>query len=165
MPLASSRYEKRILLPIAEYIPFNWVKKFALKYGIADSFTPGLEAKVFQMGRVKTGVSICYEETFGNLMRANRAKGADLLINLTNDAWYPDSRLPSVHYLHGRLRAVELGIPLLRSCNTGVTCGIDALGRTIGMLPFETPRVQTSAWSFAGHASALSVFHVLFTCW
>ncbi len=134
----TERYEKRVLVPMGEYIPFNWCKKILAKYGIQDSYTAGAEAKVFQTKRVPVGLSICYEETFGHLMRQNRLKGAGLLINLTNDVWYPHSRLPMVHFLHGRLRAVEAGTPLVRSCNTGVTGGVDSLGRLVGMLDCES---------------------------
>jgi len=141
----NQRYEKRVLVPMGEYIPFAWCKKILLKYGIRDSYERGREAKVFETERAALGISICYEETFGHLMRQNRLKGADLLVNLTNDVWYPRSRLPYVHYLHGRMRSVESGIPLIRACNTGVTCGIDSLGRTVGMLEFDCGKQCSSA--------------------
>lgn len=131
------RYEKRILVPMGEYIPFAFCKKFLSRYGITDSFTPGKEAKVFMGKKIPLGFSICYEETYGHLMRQNRQKGAELLVNLTNDVWYPHSRLPIVHFQHGRLRAIEGGLPLVRSCNTGVTCALDSLGRLIDSLPYE----------------------------
>lgn len=137
-----ARYAKRVLVPMGEYIPFQWCKKILSKYGIQDSFTAGSEATVFEGKRLPMGVSICYEETFGHLMRENQLKGARLLVNLTNDVWYPNSRLPSVHYLHGRLRAVEGGVPLLRSCNTGVTCAVDSLGRLVGALDCERQGVK-----------------------
>lgn len=127
------RYEKRVLLPMGEYIPFEWCRKIAATYGITGSFTCGKSAKVFQ-GPVPFGASICYEEIFGDLMRQNRTQGADLLVNLTNDGWYPNSRLPKQHFDHARLRTVENGIPLIRACNTGVTGAFDSLGRIVGVL-------------------------------
>ncbi len=143
------RYEKRVLLPMGEYIPFNWCRQFLAKYGIQDSYTPGSEAKLLHSKKVPLSLSICYEETFGHLMRENRLLGGGLLINLSNDVWYPKSRLPMVHFAHGRLRAVEAGIPLLRSCNTGVTCGVDSIGRVLGMLPFESARAYAPAETLA----------------
>ncbi len=131
------RYEKRVLVPLGEYIPFQWCKMILKKYGIEDSFTPGIEAKVFEGKKAPIGMSICYEETYGHLMRESRLKGAGLLVNLTNDVWYPKSRLPLVHFLHGRIRSVEGGVPVLRASNTGVTCAIDSLGRTIDYLGYE----------------------------
>ena len=132
----NKRYEKRILVPMGEYIPFEWCKRILAKYGITDSFTPGKKAQLFEMKNRVAGISICYEETYGHLMLSNRRQGADVLINLTNDVWYPRSRLPMIHCLHGGLRAVEGGLPLLRSCNTGVTCGVDSLGRVVDLPPF-----------------------------
>lgn len=128
-----SRYEKQILVPMGEYIPFNWCRQLAAQYGIRGSFTCGQQAKIFA-GPIPFGASICYEEMYGNLMRQNRVQGAELLVNLTNDGWYPHSRLPKQHFDHARLRTVENGIPLARACNTGVTGAIDSLGQIIGVI-------------------------------
>ncbi len=135
------RYEKQVLLPMGEYIPFDWCRQLAAKYGITGSFTPGKEAKVFN-GPVPMSASICYEETFGNLMRETRIKGAELLVNLTNDGWYPSSRLPRQHFDHARLRTVENGIPLARACNTGLTGACDSLGRIIALLGTSDTQAQ-----------------------
>lgn len=126
------RYAKRVLVPIVEYFPFQWCAKLAAEYGISGAFTPGEKARVFQ-GRLPMGVSICYEETYGHLMRQSRRKGAELFINISNDGWFPNSLLPQAHFELGRVRAVENGMPLIRSCNTGVTAAVDSFGRTIGV--------------------------------
>lgn len=128
------RYEKRVLVPMGEYIPFAFCRELAKSYGICGSFTCGKEAKVFPGSKLPFGLSICYEETYGDLMRENRAKGAEMLINLTSDVWYPGSKLPKQHFDHARLRTVECGIPLLRACNTGVTGAFDSLGRVVAIL-------------------------------
>lgn len=138
------RYEKQILVPMGEYIPFVWCRQLAAQYGITGSFTCGTEAKVFN-GPVPFGTSICYEEMYGHLMRKNRIQGAELLVNLTNDGWYPQSRLPKQHFDHSRLRTVENGIPLVRACNTGITGAIDSLGRIIGVIGKENLQVQKVA--------------------
>lgn len=136
------RYEKRILLPMGEYIPFEWCRNLAAKYGVTGSFRPGEEAKVFPGCKVPFGLSICYEETYGNLMRESRLKGSELLINVTNDAWYPHSRLPKQHFDHARLRSVEAGIPLVRACNTGVTAAFNSLGEVVASLNEEEEWVR-----------------------
>lgn len=128
---AGFRYEKRVLLPMAEYIPFELCKQYAAKYGISGSFECGTEAKVFPGCKVPFGLSICYEETFGDKMRESRLKGSELLINVTSDIWYPNSKLPRQHFDHARLRTVESGIPLVRACNTGITSAVDSLGEVI----------------------------------
>lgn len=131
---APMRYAKRVLLPMAEYIPLSFFQNLAASYGIGASFTPGDKATIMKCGKHSFSPSICYEETFGNIMREAKADGAHILVNLTSDVWYPNSSLPERHRDHARLRTVENGIPLLRSCNTGVTCGIDCHGNTIATL-------------------------------
>lgn len=128
------RYAKRVLIPMAEYIPFSFLQTLAAEYGIQSSFTCGDEACVFEGKGVSFGVSICYEETFGNLMRQCRINGAELMVNLTSDVWYPNSTLPKQHFDHARLRTVENGIPLVRACNTGITTAVDSLGRIVDSL-------------------------------
>ena len=137
-------YAKQVLVPMGEYIPFEWCRTLAAQYGIRGSFTCGKGATIFE-GRVPFGVCICYEEMYGHLMRQNRLKGAELLVNLTNDGWYPHSRLPKQHFDHARLRTVENGIPLVRACNTGVTAGIDSLGRTVAILGEDPLKEQDVA--------------------
>ncbi len=138
------RYEKQVLVPMGEYIPFAWCQRLAAQYGITGSFTSGKGAKIFD-GPVLFGTSICYEEMYGHLMRENRVKGAELLVNLTNDGWYPHSCLPKQHFDHARLRTVENGMPLVRACNTGVTGGVDSLGRIVGVLGDDHMQVQEVA--------------------
>ncbi len=125
------RYDKQVLVPMGEYIPFNFAKKWAAKYGIYDSFTPGDGAKPFKVNSHKIGASICYEETVGSLMRQNSVEGATLLVNLTDDYWFPYSMLAIQHYEHSRPRTVENGVPLLRACNFGISGAIDSLGREV----------------------------------
>jgi apolipoprotein N-acyltransferase len=133
------RYEKRVLVPMGEYIPFTFCKELAQQYGVFGSFTAGTQAKVMQCGHIKISPSICYEETFGDLVREGREMGADLLVNLTSDVWYPNSRLPMQHLEHARFRTVENGVPLIRACNTGITSAIDSLGRSVAVLGGDSP--------------------------
>jgi apolipoprotein N-acyltransferase len=138
------RYEKRVLVPMGEYIPFEFCRELASCYGISGSFTCGKEAKIFP-GPVPYGATICYEETYGDLVCENRQKGAELLVNLTNDGWYPNSRLPQQHFDHARLRTVENGVPLVRACNTGITGAMDSLGQVIAVLGPDHMKTQEIA--------------------
>ncbi len=130
------RYDKQILVPLAEYIPFSWVKMLTEPYGITEFFTHGQESKIFS-SKTPLTASICYEETFSHLMRQNRVKGSSMFVNLTNDNWYPNSKLAKQHFDHARVRTVENGIPLVRACNTGFTAAIDCLGKTVGKITEE----------------------------
>lgn len=132
------RYEKRILVPVGEYVPlsrWNFLSNFiASKFEILDSFDAGLKAHVFQ-GALPIGISICMEETYSHLVREIRLAGAELFVSISNDAWFPASKLAQQHYDHGRIRANENGICLLRSCNTGVTAVIDCFGKPLKIFP------------------------------
>ncbi|NGX52198.1 MAG: Apolipoprotein N-acyltransferase [Candidatus Anoxychlamydiales bacterium] len=124
------RYEKQVLVPMGEYIPFSFLAKMALeKYGIASSFTQGFESKIFSDKNYS--FSICYEEIYPNIMRKAKNKGAKCFVNLTNDAYFSKSKLFRQHFEHAKIRAVENGIPLIRACNTGVSAVVDSFGRVV----------------------------------
>lgn len=167
----SERYDKQILLPLAEYLPFDFLRPLAKWYGIHDFFSRGNGAKIFGR-KIPFSVAICYEETFSEIMREGRKKGAGLFITITNDNYYPNSSLHEQHFTHARLRAVENGIPLLRACNSGVTAAVSSLGETIGRfgegLPFFQNQEGTlscrvpiyryaTLFSFWGDAGIISI--------
>jgi apolipoprotein N-acyltransferase len=131
--MSGMRYEKCILVPLAEYLPIKMLEPLVSKYGIFEFSTHGAGSKVFG-NKVPIAISICYEECFGNLIRQGKLKGARLLVNVTNDGWYLPSRLPEQHFYHGRLRSIENGVPLLRACNTGITAAVDSVGHIAAQL-------------------------------
>ncbi len=152
-------YAKQVLLPLAEYLPFRWLTPLVSSYGIQEFFTPGKDSKVF-LGKVPFSTTICYEETFPRVVRKFRLKGAQLLVNLTNDGWYPNSSLPVQHLHLGRIRAVENGIPVIRSCNTGVSCVIDSAGSIQKTFSFnETDKgVLLANLCLSSHKTVYTVF-------
>lgn len=135
------RYEKRILVPLGEYLPIKSLENLVAKYGITGFSEHGKSAKLFG-SKAKIFPSICYEECFSNLMRDGKKLGAEVYVNMTNDAWYYPSKLPLQHFYHARIRAVENGVPLLRSCNTGVTAAVDSLGRIRSRLSSSVYEMQ-----------------------
>lgn len=121
-------YEKCILVPGAEYLPYSWLEVFAKRYGVFSQYKAGEKPGIF-LGKVPMGISICYEETYGYLIRESRKLGAELFVNVTNDGWFPNTMLMQQHFDHGRIRGVENGVPIVRAANTGITASIDAFGR------------------------------------
>lgn len=146
-----NRYAKRILVPMGEYIPFSFCKKLAESYGIGGSFTCGSCAMAVGTKR-PFGMSICYEETFSDLMRDNKSVGAQMLVNLTSDVWYPNSFLPKQHLDHAKLRTIENGFPLVRACNTGITCVVDSFGR-------ESALLDVSEWTADSLYADVPTYH------
>ncbi|MDF2576695.1 MAG: lnt [Chlamydiales bacterium] len=157
------RYAKRVLVPMGEYIPYDWVKELSAIYGVYDSFQVGEKAQIFK-GATPMGISICYEETYGHLMRENRHLGAEVLLNLTSDVWFPNSGLDKQHLAHARLRTVENGFPLLRSCNMGISAVIDAVGESV-KYDQKTSSQQNKVHAF--YYANLPIYHysTLYTYW
>ncbi len=159
--LQAIRYEKRSLVPIGEYIPLSGLpgvaSLLAKHFGIEASFTPGHTPKIFQAG-LPMGVSICSEETYGALLRESRLAGAELFVNLTNDAWFPLTRLPAIHFQHARLRAAENGAPLIRACNTGMTGAIDRFGKEIQVLRSAARGVLKLTLAVQSHPTVYTLF-------
>jgi len=127
------RYSKLRLVPFGEYIPFlSIIGKF---YPIAN-FAPGAGMVIFEQalrgakeGKAFFSVLICFEDTFPDLSRKLVNLGANLLINMTNDAWFMNSSAPYQHAQASVFRAVENRVPLVRAANTGLSCFIDLRGK------------------------------------
>lgn len=114
-------YDKRVLVPVAEAAPLEIFKHISKEYGISRYFTPGNGVQVFRYKNLTIQPSICYDEMLDRVL--HKSSGVNLLLNLSNDAWYPYSTLPQRHFAMGIIRSIENGVTHLRSCNTGVTGG------------------------------------------
>jgi apolipoprotein N-acyltransferase len=133
------------LIPFGEYTPGStllpWLETINANTG---GFTPGTEATVFEYPlrrddgspyTLRVSPLICYEDTVPRLSRQATFNGAQLLVNLTNDAWFGRTAAPYEHHLIASFRAIENRRFLVRATNTGVTSVVDPLGRTIARLP------------------------------
>jgi apolipoprotein N-acyltransferase len=123
-----SAYDKIQLVPFGEYVPFHSLLFFLdkLVVGIGD-FVAGSTTTVFELPQAKFGVLICYEGIFPALTRRFVAQGAELLVNITNDAWFGRTSAPYQHLVMEAVRAIENRVPLVRAANTGFSAvvGID----------------------------------------
>jgi apolipoprotein N-acyltransferase len=135
-------YAKRELVPFGEYVPFRaLVPRFVIDrwLTILDNFgdmsagpkDPPLLVTPFGA----TAVTICYEATFPRWARRDAARGARLLVNVTNDGWYKDTWAPSEHLTMNVFRAVENRMTEIRAGNTGVSAVIDPWGVVTASLP------------------------------
>ena len=126
----SGRYDKIHLVPWGEYIPYKTFFSFAKNLTqAAGDMTHGWRRVVFSSGGHSFGVFICYEEIFGNEIRLFAKRGAQVLVNISNDGWYGDTCAPWQTLNMSRMRAVENRRWLLRDTNTGITTIIDPYGR------------------------------------
>jgi apolipoprotein N-acyltransferase len=114
-----------------ERVPFVNPRWFAhLKY--FGGFGRGTNTKPFVLSFGKVGVLICYESIFPQRSREFRLNGANMIVNITNDAWFGKSLAPHQHEAHLALRAIENRVGIVRAANTGISAYIDPLGRFHG---------------------------------
>lgn len=128
-------YNKRHLVPFGEYIPFRkWLNFLDPVVGKVD-FAAGRDNILMRLDGVGTmQLLICYEVIFSGEV-INPAMRPDLMVNITNDAWFGTSAGPSQHLVNAQMRAAEEGVPLFRVANTGITAGFDSYGRVLGLIP------------------------------
>jgi len=124
------RYDKIHLVPWGEYIPYKRFFSFAKNLTQqAGDMTHGWRRIVFKTDGHSFGVFICYEEIFGDEIRLFAKRGAQVLVNISNDGWYGDTCAPWQTLDMSRMRAVENRRWVLRDTNTGLTTIIDPYGR------------------------------------
>lgn len=136
----AARYDKIHRVPFGEYIPFR-------------SFLPGFLIRVIDMNRdlvpgrnlapveiapqVRAGVAICFESVFPCVAREEARRGANMLLVVSNDAWYPTSSEPEQHLANAVMRSVETGLYAVRCGNNGGTLVVSPEGKVVQVL--ETP--------------------------
>lgn len=125
-------YDKEHLVPFGEYVPLAGLLPFIsrLAHGEGD-FVPGKDPAPLRLGNLALGMLICYEAIFTHLSQVRVREGANLLVNISNDAWFGHSSAPRQHLHQAVLRAVEQGRFLVRSTNTGITAVVDPRGRRL----------------------------------
>jgi apolipoprotein N-acyltransferase len=126
----SGRYDKVHLVPFGEYVPLKKWFPFLGKMvpGVSD-FSPGKPGRLLLVNRLNLGVQICYEIIFPHLSASMTRAGANLLVNITNDAWFGKTSAPFQHFSMAVFRAVENRRPLVRAANTGISGFVDSAGR------------------------------------
>jgi len=128
-----SFHDKVHLLPFAEYTP--WPLDLAL--GDRTETSGGERPVVLVAGGARLGPLICYEIVFAEIARSLVHDGAELIINISNDAWFGSTGAIEQHFAAAVFRAVETRRPVLRATNTGVTAAIDSMGHVVARLPSE----------------------------
>jgi apolipoprotein N-acyltransferase len=126
------RYDKQHLVPFGEYVPLRRFLPFMepLVESVGN-FSAGVTAEPLAADSMKLGTLICYESIFPGLAGKTAAAGANLLVNLTNDAWYGRSSAPHQSFAMSVFRAVETRRSLVRAANTGISGFVSPLGRVV----------------------------------
>jgi apolipoprotein N-acyltransferase len=144
----AARYHKSHLVPFGEYVPMKKALFFVKKLTqAAGNFIPGRNEEIAPIslpladgGRARLGILICYEDIFPEVSRLETARGAEVLVNMTNDAWYGRTSAPFQHVSMTVFRAIESRRSVIRSAQTGVSAFVDPSGRVRSRTPiFEGP--------------------------
>ncbi len=139
-------YDKTHLVPFGEYTPLRGIVPFDELTGMSGGFTPGAGLATLSVpGLPPFSPLICYEVIFSGDVTAGGMPRPAFLLNLTNDAWFGMSLGPYQHFAQARMRAVEEGLPLVRTANTGISGVFDGYGRVGDVLPLGTRGVLDTA--------------------
>jgi len=147
--LADYRYDKRYLVPFVERVPFlppEWFSSLSQYFG---GFGVGRGWPLATVDGTDYGVLICYESTYPEGSRAFRNAGADVLLNITNDAWYGREPLYArttalwQHPAHMVMRAIENRMGVARAANTGISLFVDPVGRVYNRTDLFTEDLRT----------------------
>ncbi len=139
-----STYDKIHIVPFGEFLPFEryWPKRLREMDIFMRSIEAGNEATLFTVDGAEIGLNICYEDVFPEISWNSVRRGANLLLTITNDAWYNETSGSHQHMTHAVFRAVEMARPMLRNGNNSDTCMILPNGRVTGCL--VNPQTRSS---------------------
>ncbi|MEZ5704464.1 MAG: apolipoprotein N-acyltransferase [Burkholderiaceae bacterium] len=143
------RYSKHHLVPFGEFIPpwFRWFTDL-MHIPLGDFARGALVQPPWDYANQRIAPNICYEDLFGEELAAvfkDESQAPTVMVNLSNIAWFGDTTAIDQHLQISRLRAMELGRPMLRATNTGATAAIDHMGHVTEELPRLTRgRLETT---------------------
>jgi len=171
-------YDKRHLVPFGEYVPLKQYLPFINHLvQAAGNFAQGNRQGPLKDKDLSLGVLICFEAIFPELARDLSREGANLLVNITNDAWFGATSAPYQHLSMAVFRSVETGLPMIRAANTGFSAFIGSDGAILsksnlfveavldGSIPISpaTPTIYTRTGDlFAGGLVLISLLNLLY---
>lgn len=163
----NNRFAKHHLLPVGEFVPFeDWLRPLAPLFDLPmSSFSRGdFQQPNLEANGIKLAPAICFEIAFPRQVMANVHADTDMIITVSNDAWFGRSHGPAQHLQIAQMRALEMGRPVLRATNNGITAFIDHNGNVTAVLPqFESasitaPVVATSGFTPYYHLQDFGVW-------
>ncbi len=126
-------YDKKILVPFGEYFPLSnlIINIFPENLFFENELSKGVNAQIFPLNITPF---ICYEVIFPSFVRKSISNNTNLLVNISNDGWFGNFSGPRQHFVHAQFRSIELGIPMVRSSNKGISGLISPIGQKINII-------------------------------
>jgi apolipoprotein N-acyltransferase len=166
----SQKYRKYHLVPFGEYVPlrsiFGFIYENLLNMPFNDLSRGERKQLPMQFDQQKIAINICYEDVFGNEI-IRQLPNANILLNMSNDAWYGHSIAAEQHLQISQARAIETGRMMLRATNTGVTAFINEKGKVMNKLPqFKSGSLTQNVQGFNGSTPFIKYGHfpILILC-
>ena len=166
----SQKYRKYHLVPFGEYVPLRSIFGFIYEDLLNMPFNDLSRGERIQLpmkfDQQKIAINICYEDVFGNEI-IRQLPNANILLNMSNDAWYGHSIAAEQHLQISQARAIETGRMMLRATNTGVTAFINEKGKVINKLPqFQSGSLTQNVQGFNGSTPFIKYGHfpILILC-
>lgn len=157
------KYDKVHLVPYGEYVPLKRYLPFLGKMVEAvGDFDSGHEGQALSWGDEKIGVLICFEAIFPELARSTVQNGAQLLINITNDAWFGKSSAPYQHLSMVVFRAVENHMAVARAANTGISAFVDPVGRLLDETALFEKAIRTRSLPMMNRETFYAIYGDIF---
>jgi len=169
------RYNKQKLVPFVETMPFSSIFPMVNRLDLGGgSFSAGNENTIWELEEnLKIAPMICYESIYPNFARKRINDGANFFASITNDGWFGKTTAPFQHAEMSRIRAVENGVSMVRSANSGVSFSVDCYGkylsktllytREIVEMPIAKPLKSTIYRKFGDWFVYLCALFVVFT--
>ncbi len=155
-----ARYSKVHPVPFGEYVPLRrYLPEWIINViDMQRDLTPGKSLEPIELNdNIRLGVNICFEDVFPYISRAEFMRKANLLLVITNDAWYPRSSEPEQHLANALARAVEVGLPMVRCGNDSATCLITPGGEIIWSLAEALQFADGKAFRRGGGSAVITV--------
>ena len=143
-------YDKTRLVPFGEYVPLESMLRGLIAFFDLpmSAIVPGGQQSLLTHGQIKIGALICYEIAYAGQARTV-TEGANVILTVSNDTWFGDSIGPDQHLQIAQIRARELGKPVIRATNDGLTAFIDARGQ----VESNPPKIRVCCSLSHGHTS------------
>ena len=166
-------YDKTRLVPFGEYVPLDSLLRGIIAFLALpmSTITPGPQQNLLTHGYLKFGPLICYEIAYTGQAR-KIARDANVILTVSNDTWFGDSIGPDQHLQIAQIRARELGKPVVRATNDGLTAFINGRGQVEKILPRFRPAVLSHSlipattvtpYSYAGEAPLIILLVISLT--